>query len=184
MVFSYICHKPRYMFLNGLKTKSIIRQLEKVNTERVPVTVGNRLQSVCIIEVASNVFDRTKLHKLADMLSVKEEDILFRSFVKHKKKEDKDNTTLFSPKDIGWKGVFKTPGLKEIQTTTFDILISYYTQEHIVLTTVSSLGKGLFKIGLGEDNYQAHDLCLEVKVGDTDVFLSELKKYLKILKII
>lgn len=172
------------MFLNRLKTRSIVKQLEKVNAARQPVTVGNRLKSVCVIEMESDKFDRKKLNKLAKVLRVKEENILFRSFVKLRKKEDKEKSDLFSPKDIGWKGVFKTSGLRDINNTAFDVLISYYTEEHVVLSAVSSIGNASFKIGLGEDYYQAHDLSLDVQVKETDVFLFELEKYLKILKII
>lgn len=172
------------MFLNGLKAKSIIRKLEKVNSERIPVTTGNTLSTVCIIETETNKFDRKKLKGLASILNVKEEDIQFRSFVKQKKKEDKENPILFSPKDIGWKGVFKTSSLKEYRKTNFDLLISYYTTAHLAASTVSSLGKAKFKVGIGEDVYRTQDLSLEVAVGETDLFLTELEKYLKILKII
>lgn len=172
------------MFLNRLKTKSIIKQLEKANRKRVPVTVGNRLKSLCVIEMNDHKFDRKKVRKLAALLSLKEENIMFRSFVKNKNKADKDNLVLFSSKDIGWRGVFKTSGLKEFKATSFDIIISYYTEEHITLSAISSLANGKFKVGLRENIYQTHDLSLEVQVGDTDVFLAELEKYLKILKIL
>jgi len=160
------------MFLKKSKTKSIVKQLDKVNSKRAPVTVGNKLKSLCIVEVDEHKFDRKKIKKLSALLKVKEKDIVFRSFVKTKSKEDKENPVLFSPKDIGWRGVFKTPSLKELNKVNFDIIISYYTE------------KGKFKVGLRENAYQAHDLSLEVKVGETDIFLSELEKYLKILKIL
>ena len=172
------------MFLNKLKAKSIVKQLDKVNSKRVPVTVGNKLKSLCIIEMEEHKFDRKKLKKLTALLNVKEKDIVFRSFVKTKSKEDKENSVLFSPKDIGWRGMFKTLGLKELSATNFDIIISYHTEGNVTLNAVSSLVKGKFKVGLGENAYQAHDLSLEVKVGETDIFLSELEKYLKILKIL
>ena len=172
------------MFLNKSKTKSIVKQLDRVNSKRAPVTVGNKLKSLCIVEVDEHKFDRKKIKKLSALLKVKEKDIVFRSFVKTKSKEDKENPVLFSPKDIGWRGVFKTPSLKELNKVNFDIIISYYTEDNITLNAVSSLTKGKFKVGLRENAYQAHDLSLEVKVGETDIFLSELEKYLKILKIL
>jgi hypothetical protein len=172
------------MFLNRLKAKSIIRKLEKANSERIPVTVGNDRKTVCIIETENHKFNRQKLKQLARVLNVNEENIQFRSFIKQIKKEDKDEPELFSANDIGWNGVFKASGLKEFKKTNFDILISYYTQAHLAVSAVSSLGRAKFKVGLGEDLYQTHDLSLEVPVGETDLFLSELEKYLKILKII
>lgn len=171
------------MFLNGLKIKSIFRKLEKVNQERVPITEGNELKAICILEQADKPFDRTKLAALGQIFQLKEEAFMIKTFVKQKKKTDKENTTLFSPKDIGWKGVFKNPALKELKHTPFDLLISYYRSDNMVLHTVSSLVPAHFKVGLGADIYQAHDLCLEVSEEQTDVFLAELKKYFKILKI-
>ncbi len=172
------------MFLNGLKTKSILRKLEKVNSERLPITVGNRVEKICIVETELHKFDRARLKGLARILNVQEKDIGFMSFVQQKKNEDKERPELFSPKDIGWKGVFKTSGLKEYRNTNYDLLISYYTQAHLALATVSSLGNSKFKVGIGEDLYHTQDLSLEVDLVDTDLFLTELEKYLKILKII
>lgn len=172
------------MFLNGLKIKSILRKLEKVNQERIPVTKGNKLKTLCIIEQKASPLDRAQLAKLAQLFKVKESAIVIMTYVKQKKKQEKDNMALFCPKDIGWKGIFKSAALKELKKTPFDILISYYNSDNIVLHTVSSLVQADFKIGLGPDLYQAHDLNLALKEEQTAVFITELEKYLKILKII
>ena len=107
----------------------------------------------------------------------------FMSFVPKKNKEEKGNKTLFSSKDISWRGVFKTPHLTKFSNQKFDLLISYYAADNLVLNAVSSLTTSNFKVGLHSDLYDTHDLVLTVDVNQTDLFIEELNKYLEILKI-
>ena len=86
----------RYMFLNGLKVKSILRKLKEENNHRSPITVGNELKSIGVVEEAIGAFDRTKVKGLCKLLGVKESEGYFMSFVKKKKKEQLDDKTLFS----------------------------------------------------------------------------------------
>lgn len=171
------------MFLNGLKAKSIIRKLKSDNSNRTTITEGNKLRSIGIIEEASEKFDRAKLSQLCKTLGVKEANVYFMTYVAKKKKEDRDNEALFSPKDIGWKGVLKTDHLKEFGSKNLDMLISYYTEDHFALSALSSLAKSKFKVGLVNDSYQSQDLTIELNTKETDLFIEELGKYLKILKI-
>lgn len=173
----------RYMFLNGLKVKSILRKLKEENSYRSPVTVGNKLQSIGIIEGEIGAFNRTKVKELCKLLGVKEDRVHFMSFVKKKKKEQLEDKTLFSARDIGWKGVFKTPQLKEFKAKNFDLLINYYTERNIALNAVSTLVNSKFKVGLREDMYQINDLIVSVNMEETDVVIREIIKYLEILKI-
>lgn len=171
------------MFLNGLKIKSILRKLEKANHKRVPVTAGNKLNTVCILEQATKPFNRTKLADLARLIQVREEAFVIMTYVKHKKKVAPEEETVFYPNDIGWNGVFKSAALKELKKTPFDLLISYYHSDSIALQAVSSLVPAHFKVGLGVDLYKVHDLSVAVREEQTAVFLEELRKYFKILKI-
>ncbi len=173
----------RYMFLDGLKAKSILRKLKEENNNRSPITVGNKLKSIGIVEGTIGAFDRTKVKGLCELLGVKESEVYFMSFVKKKKKEQLDDKTLFSARDIGWKGVFKTPQLKDFKAKNFDLLINYYTESNIALSTVSTLVVSKFKVGLREDLYQVNDLIVSVKMEETDLVIGEIMKYLKILKI-
>lgn len=171
------------MFLNGLKAKSIIRKLHQENAKRSPITVGNTLRSIGIVEGAIEQFDRKKVKDLCLLLDVKKENVHFMSFTPKIAKGDHDVSSLFCGKDIGWKGVFKTPHLKDFGARNVDLLISYYMEDLLALNAVSSLTKSKFRVGLKDDHYQTHDLVLEVKTEATDVFIKELIKYLKILKI-
>lgn len=171
------------MFLNGLKAKSIIRKLTAENINHSPLTTTNKLRSIGIIEEASNKFDRLKIKMLSKTAGIKEEEVHFMTFVPKKKKEEKENATLFSAKDIGWKGVLKTPHLKEFRDRNFDLLISYYATDALALNVVSSLTKSKFKVAIQSDLYDTHDLVLAIEVNQTDLFIKELNKYLEILKI-
>lgn len=172
------------MFLNGLKRKSIIRKLQQENVNRSPITEGNKLRSIGIVEGTIEQFDRKKVKDLCESLGVKDENVYFMSLVPKKAQGEDGVASLFCPKDIGWKGVFKTPHLKKFSTRNLDLLISYYTEDQLALNAVSSLTKSKFKVGLKNDHYHTHDLILEVRTEETDVFIQEVVKYLKILKII
>ena len=172
------------MFLNGLKAKSIIRKIEKATSERVYVPMGKKPVHVGLIQNQAYPFSVSKLQKLADTLDVRRDDITILNFVSALAKEDKGNPALLSLQQIGWNGVFKAKHLKEFSQMPFDILFNYYEKEELPLITVTALSKATFKVGISQTLEKMNDLTIHVKEGKEDLFISELEKYLKILKII
>lgn len=172
------------MFLNGLKVKSILRRVDKVVCERVYVPLNKRPVHIGLIQHQAHPFSISKLDALAATLGVKKEHITVLSFVSAIAKEDKNNVSLLSTSHLGWNAVFKATHLKDFAQSPFDIIINYYEQDELPLVVMTALSKATFKVGISPLVERMNDLTIVVKEGKEDVFIAELEKYLKILKII
>ena len=172
------------MFLNGLKTKSIIRKLKNEVASRSYVPSGKPVCRVGILQEEEVPFDTRKLMLLAKTLGVKEKDIDILSFVAKPTKDQKEVEGIYSVKSIGWNGTLKTESLKTFIAKDFDVLLSYYTEDRLPLRLVSGLSKATFKVGLIKEEEGFHDLVITTSIGQETLFINELEKYLRILKIL
>lgn len=171
------------MFLNSLKAKSIVRKMDELIKSRYYVPSLGVPKTVGILQKDSKPFDRESLKQLRAVLG-KNLEIDTLTYVSTIKKEDKESEVLFSDKQIGWNGVFKGKGLKNFSQKRFDILISYYSEHSLVLEFVTASSEATFKVGILEEGDAINDLTILSTKGEEKVFVKELQKYLKILKII
>ena len=172
------------MFLTGLKTKSIIKQIDKAQLARNYKASANAVSSVAILQEVDQPFDQKGLLSLCKSLGIKSKDVTILEYTKTISKEQREQPQLFSDKHLGWKGVFKTQPLKEFKANAFDILISYYTPASLPLKVMTALSAAKFKIGIDPDMETYNDLTIHVATSQEVVFVKELEKYLKILKVI
>lgn len=172
------------MFLNGLKAKSILKQIDKVQLARNYKASKGGVATVAILQEMDKPFDTKHLTKLCKAIGVKPKDVTILEYVKTLTKEQREQPQLFSDKQVGWKGVFKTKSLKDFSATPFDILISYYTPENLSLKAMTALSVAKFKVGINPEMEAYNDLTIHVATDQEVVFTKELEKYLKILKVI
>lgn len=171
------------MFLNSLKTKSIVKKMDEFIKNRYYVPSLGIPKTVGILQKDSELFDKESLSQLRTVLG-KNLEIDVLTYVSVIKKEDKDSKVLFSNKQIGWNGVLKGEGVKDFSRKRFDILISYYSEHNLMLEFVTASSEATFKVGVLENGDSINDLTILSTKGKESAFVKELQKYLKILKII
>lgn len=100
------------------------------------------------------------------------------------KEEDKRAQweTYFIAKDFGWSGNLKNSELYQFVEEPFDMLIAFYNENRPELHQIVAMSNANFKVGIHKHDERLFDLILELSVSRFDVFKSELKKYLTILK--
>ncbi len=172
------------MFLNSLKAKSILRKIDKIIMGRVYTPSHSVPQTIGILQEDSKPFDQESLKRLRTILGVKNLEVDILTYKSAVKREDKESDVLFSGKQIGWNGVFKSKGLKIFSQKRFDILISYYSEHNLALEYVTASSNAIFKVGILEEGDVLNDLTILSTKGQGKLFVQELQKYLKILKII
>lgn len=172
------------MFLDGLKAKSILRKIEKSVNERELISSHSPVATIAILQERRSPFDPKNVKSLLDMLGVQEEQVTILEYVKNLTREQKEEQLLYSEKQLGWKGVFKTKSLKDFEKKPFDILLSYYISKELSLNAMTALSQAKFKVGITSSLEEINDLTIHVKKGQETVFISELEKYLRILKVI
>ncbi|WP_405226518.1 DUF6913 domain-containing protein [Dokdonia sp. Asnod1-B02] len=172
------------MFLNGLKAKSIHKQIDKQLRKRDYKPSGAKPVVVALLQDSTKPFDPASLKKILKILNLSEKDLVVLEYVKTMTKDQKELLSLFSEKQLGWKGVFKTAPLEDFKKQRFDILISYYHSDALALRAMTAMSNAVLKIGVSPEMESVNDLTIHVNDGQESVFIKEFEKYLKILKVI
>lgn len=102
----------------------------------------------------------------------------FRKF----SKDDVKSYKHFSEKDFNWKGEVVDKSLQSFLEEPFDLLICFFSKKNMYLEYAVRSSNASFKVGFSEVLNQVYDLEIACDPKEVEVFFSEMKKYLKILK--
>ena len=102
----------------------------------------------------------------------------FRSF----SRKDVPSYKFFSEKDFNWKGEPKKKIFKSFIEEPHDLLIGYFDKNNLYLENAVLRSKAKFKVGLAKVNQDLYDMEIAESPAKIESFLTELKKYLQILK--
>lgn len=172
------------MFLNGLRAKSIYRKINKELANASNKQLPKKIKTVAVLQKEGKTITPAQRKKLAALLSVHDKDIIEMTLVSEIDKKDAFETTLFTENQIGWNGKLKSTALKDFTARACDVLISYYDQEELPLVAISVFSQARFKVGLIEDLTSINDLVVTVAMTGNNVFIDEMTRYMKILKIV
>ncbi|MEH6407775.1 MAG: hypothetical protein V7767_10870 [Leeuwenhoekiella sp.] len=168
------------MFLDVWKRKSIKRNIQKLIDSNSGVQAATRIINVGIIVDFLDYKDLEALKKLASGLGkdIKCEIIYLVSDLK---KEDELSRNKFDSTALTWQGKVKNDDVSQFIEKPFDLLISYYRSENLILQYITAKSSALFKAGFPSETFQLNDLAINVNIEDNSAFEKELNKYLKIL---
>jgi len=171
------------MFLNGLKVKSILRKLQKVNSENVGFGGVTKLEKIALIQRDDQDLQEKYFNQLIKILNCKKENVFVLNYKESIPEERETESHLFSSKDIGWNATLKSVSLKEYVERDYDLLISFYTDENLALASLTTLTNAAFKVGLKASESMPYDLSIQTSTNEQAIFISELERYLTLLKI-
>ncbi|MEM7087012.1 MAG: hypothetical protein AAF489_12560 [Bacteroidota bacterium] len=109
-------------------------------------------------------------------------DVKVFSFIEVKKKLPSLRQNQVQCKDFNWKGEMQNQNASEFLDREFDVLVGYYEGKNEFLDALIAQSKAKFKVGFAGSDDRLFDLLIDVKHDDTEIFKSELKKYLAVLK--
>ena len=89
---------------------------------------------------------------------------------------------FFTEKDFNWKGEPKKTSFKSFLEEPHDLLIGYFNKSNLYLENAVLRSNAKFKVGFAKVNPSLYDMEIAEYPTKIDSFLSELKKYLIILK--
>jgi hypothetical protein len=167
--------------LGSLKKYFIRKSFRKLLLEKelIRVVSQNEINTVCII-VAEDIFSLIDLQReVEEGLNLQNAKIYsFRTYSRKNAFSDKH----FSEKYFGWNGQVKQPDFKVFIEKPFDLLIGYFGKNNLYLENAVLLSKAKFKVGISKVNQELYDIEIATSPKNIKEFLSELKRYLKILK--
>lgn len=173
--------------LKGLKDKSLQKAIDRALFSRQVHTKPVKLKTLGVLLDARNSVDVMSVMRLADHLGVKAIDLDVLGLKESKdtaKQQPSNNTNYFDEKMISNSGSFKSDSIHNFVNKSFDVLISFYGHQQIGLDIVAATSKAKFKVGFATVDNRINDLVIGVDPDNSDLYISELKKYLKILEII
>ncbi|TXE17444.1 hypothetical protein ES692_09200 [Psychroserpens burtonensis] len=169
------------MILKVFKEKSNQKYINKLLSARQVAVSNNKMNTVGVILSVSEFSDFESFRLFFKSLGIQAAKTKIIAFVEDTKDSNELWDTYFNPKDFGWKGKINNIDLQIFVDTKFDVLISYYKENHLELNLITASSKANFKVGLTNEDERLFDLMIDVKPKEFSVFKDELKKYLTVL---
>jgi hypothetical protein len=169
------------MILKVFKEKSNQKYINKLLSARQVAVSNNKMNTVGVILSVSEFSDFESFRSFFNSLGIQAAKTKIIAFVEDTKDTNELWDTYFNPKDFGWKGKINNIDLQIFVDTKFDVLISYYKENHLELNLITASSKANFKVGLTNEDERLFDLMIDVKPKEFSVFKDELKKYLTVL---
>lgn len=177
----YICRSAKVDDLYLSKQNFLKRKLENLRAEDSRKLPGTFKEEIGFLVDADVCSDFNFLRNLAQELSASA-GISIVAYSKEKRKTGEDDQLWFSNSDFTRWGTAKSSKLIDFTAQPFRFLISYYQRENVFLDFLKATSQAAFKIGFQQKSYDCfHDLTIQVKLDQTELFKAELIKYLKIV---
>lgn len=165
------------------KIKSGLKYLEDELSKSKPVS--NRKRSVssigCIVDL-DKFPDPEAFNKLINDFKLQPNGVKIIGYKKDEAAHSPFGVQFFTDKDLGWNGTIENGFVAEFVDREYDVLINYYTDDKLVLKLLTARARARLKVGFPSVDNKLNDLILQTSIKDFDVFKTELKKYLKVLK--
>ncbi len=173
------------MILKGLKRNAIKKSteafLEKRNASSQSIS---GLKTLAVLIDASYSVNILSLVKLANELGVTPNNLKVMGYKEDKEVEDSKDADYYNDKSFGVNGTIKSQSLQEFIDQDYDVLIGFYQDNKIELNYVAAASNAKLKVGFAEVDNRINDLIIGATVNNPNLFIKELKKYLKILQVI
>ncbi|MGV8814696.1 MAG: DUF6913 domain-containing protein [Gelidibacter sp.] len=170
------------MILKAFRGKSNQKFINRLLSSKDVAISNKKIESVGIIIDSSEFSDVEAFKDFFNELGVQLPKIQIIVFVADEKKTERLWGNYFSKNDFGWNGSIKHVELQTFLDTEFDTLVGFYKGDALELKIVTAASKANFKIGLSDVDDRLFDFILDISTKDFEVFKTELKKYLTILK--
>ena len=169
------------MFLDFLKEKSIKKNLEVAIKNYSGPSPSSGIKRIGLLIDATQVEQLEGVMGMASELKANSQ-VTTLCYV-NKVRKGFHAFSTFDSGAVNWKGHFKRKGEVEyFLNQTFDLLISYYSQDNMLLRYITAAADAHFKVGFPIKGIrQLNDLVIDTATDDVGGFATELINYLRIL---
>ena len=164
-----------------VKRRSLRKLTERNLAKRDLSQVNAPMKTLGFLVDEKLVQDFDLLYDFSLPLNLVPKDVKVFSFIEVKKKLPSLLQNQVQCKDFNWKGEMHNQNASEFLDNNFDVLVGYYEGKHEFLDAMISQSKAKFKVGFAGADDRLFDLLISVKPTETELFKTELKKYLGIM---
>lgn len=126
---------------------------------------------------------KEKFLKIKEEFNLRDTDLVVLICREEMKKGDEYQGLVFSRKDLNWKGAVKNGEVLNFVQGPMDVLISFTEKESKLAAFLVSVSNADLKVGRADDENASglFDIVINTKFDEVEVFMMELKKYLRII---
>lgn len=168
--------------LKKVKYRSLKKHTVKQLSERDISQRNTPLKYLGFVVDEAFFDDFELLNEFGKELGLQTKDVKLFTFMETRRKIPSLRQNQITNKEFSWGGEIKSQNANEFLEFPFDVLIGYYQGKHKFMEAMVAKSAAKFKIGFHGMDEGFYDLLLGVNPQDIDLFKSELKKYLEILK--
>lgn len=171
------------MIFTGLKKKRIQKVFEKTIRKNKQIdlsTLDGSIEKIGVLIDEETYLKNDVEYLLQTILGIDTSQIQILIMRKFKKK-DKPSDIHFTVKDFGWIGEIHNQNTQNFLETPFDLLINFDAYNNLYIKYLTLLSKAKFKVGYAKTDDRLYHFMMVHQEDDLKIFISELKKYLKIL---
>tara|TARA_A100001011_G_scaffold67458_1_gene68682 strand:+ start:110 stop:640 length:531 start_codon:yes stop_codon:yes gene_type:complete len=141
---------------------------------------ATRIRSVGILLGPDMEIDTQFIYNIATELSVPLRNVHVMSLATkvHEDQKVKTKKFFYNQKLLPWTGRF-TVQETHFCETTLDVLINYFEGPNKLLGLISVKSKAKFRIGFAQADHRLNDLVFDFDPSEKNLFVLEMKKYLK-----
>lgn len=161
-------------FLKKNVTKRLLKQKNQLAQQKI-ATVGLLVDETYFSNTAALVDQLISKGIEKDNITV----LIYKDKIKSK---ELITSPFLALKNISFAGEIDKPEVVDFLETPFDILINYYDVNKYRIMLLSIQSKAKFKVGFETVDKRVNDFIIKELVDNYSAFITELFKYLKILK--
>jgi hypothetical protein len=169
------------MFINYIRDFFLKSIYKKKIQNVINVSSSKTIQTVGVLIDESYFFEKEAFVKELINNGILENNIRIISYRDKIKKNELYTNPTFNLKDFNWKSQIKNSDVNHFINEKFDLLISYYDVEKVVLLNITNESKADFKAGFSTIDKKLNHFMINTNAENHTVFTQELFKYLKIL---
>lgn len=170
------------MIFSGIKLGIANKKLAPLLRNRSVSNAGDPVRSIGLLLDSETLHSAETFRRFQERLGVKDADFSVITCLEAKPKSEFEGGAFCSPGDLNWKGKFARKEVQEFMEREFDLLVCFIGKDTALTRLMERGVKAGFKISRSEDPQPegAADISIAVPVEESDLFLKEVEKYLKI----
>ncbi|WP_433829759.1 DUF6913 domain-containing protein [Flavobacterium anhuiense] len=170
------------MFLNYIKEFFVKKSLNVNLNNKKSEVFAKKIQTIGLLIDESNFEHSEALIKELALHGIALENIKVLAYREKFKEKETYSRPTFAKKHINWNGEITEGFLSEFVNSEFDLLLSYYDVENVILKLITSKSKAKFKVGFSTVDQRLNRFMISTELGNYKLFISELFRYLKNIK--
>lgn len=162
------------------KIKTALLSLKNLST----TSELSKIQKVAILVDESSAFNDTHYKNLQKKIGLDDSHFNILTIKKKNSNYNEFKGVVLLTNEVNWKGKINSTEIHHFTEPNYDLLIDFISKNSALKQLIITKVNAKMKVGYVNNNTDLYNIMMKVDSQKIDIFISELIKYLHILKII